>query len=590
MTSELRIVAARNEAKQGEAEESAVAGAADAPVYVQDGQTKNVTYYYDDRLGDTGKALAEALKATSEADYARLVNLFGVTLPDNMGQTPLYLYVIPGDGGAHHAACRNPQLYLSAYQGDNPDLVRFLAVAESSEVFMAVQDAGWNCAWSNGEALSRALATEFYPAQLNPPGVAYGFKTAHYWLDGARPDYVTRNAETDTDNISLGCAVLFINYLRFQLGYDLERIIRAGGATLADTYRTLTGRTDAFAAFKQLMDRWFPPGTPCGLNTDNPFPLGRFESIGGTFAYPPAVLPTGATTASDTVEVYAVDTARQLCRNTWNSGWRGWEKIGGTLVGSPTVISRAPGTTDVFGVGTDGEVYHLSQAAGGWGAWESLGAAAFSDITAVSSGPDSMDILFLGQDSTIWHRSWKGGRWADWDRSKGPILSRPSAVVWNGGLQIVATGPNSDLMHLVYREGDGFFTSESLGDALSSPPVIVAPDSERLNVFFRGTDLTLHHRFWFNGWGGVSSSLGGVLLSPPHATVLTPTRIAVTAAYGPDHSVRHCSVTLDGTAWSGSWADDGGTVASPPLPLGVLPGRLDEYVLGLDHAVWHQRL
>jgi hypothetical protein len=143
-----------------------------------------------------------------------------------------------------------------------------LVVAEEVEVFSALQNSGWDCAASNGEGLSRVLATELYPAALN------GFASAAQWLDTAdRPDFVTNNDPSDTNYVSIGCSVLFLNYMRYQLGHSWNQIVQAGGSSLAATYQTLTGNTDAFAPFAALLQQHFPIGQPSRLATDNPFPL-----------------------------------------------------------------------------------------------------------------------------------------------------------------------------------------------------------------------------------------------------------------------------------------------------------------------------
>ncbi len=49
---------------------------------------------------------------------------------------------------------------------------------------------------------------------------------------------------------------------------------RNGGPTLAATYQNLTGQTDGFQRFSDLLAANFPPGAgPYGLTNDNPFPL-----------------------------------------------------------------------------------------------------------------------------------------------------------------------------------------------------------------------------------------------------------------------------------------------------------------------------
>jgi hypothetical protein len=80
---------------------------------------------------------------------------------------------------------------------------------------------------------------------------------------------------TDRNYVSIGCATLFLNYLRYQREFPWIRIVQAGGATLAATYKALTGRTDALQPFAALLQSRFPAGTPSGLNSDNPFPINR---------------------------------------------------------------------------------------------------------------------------------------------------------------------------------------------------------------------------------------------------------------------------------------------------------------------------
>jgi hypothetical protein len=60
------------------------------------------------------------------------------------------------------------------------------------------------------------------------------------------------------------CAVLFLNYLHAQLNIPWERIVRAGGATLAETYANLGlgPASDGFVRFKAVIDSYFPPGKP----------------------------------------------------------------------------------------------------------------------------------------------------------------------------------------------------------------------------------------------------------------------------------------------------------------------------------------
>ncbi|MEO8899321.1 MAG: hypothetical protein ABI352_11575 [Candidatus Dormibacter sp.] len=238
--------------------------AADGGPYTLRGNTTSFQVSYENALGANGPVLADAVLATCERDYASLRTWFGGLNP---GGLPFTVFVVTGTFGAYHASCAATELHLAAFDGTNADLVRMLMVAEADEVMMAAQNAGWDCGASHGEGLSRVLSTEVYPAQLD------GFATAASWLDSNRPDWVTTTEPTDQNYVSIGCATLFLNYLRHQLGYDLTTIVGGGAPTLAQVYTHLSGKTDAFSPFNALLAKRFPAGRPSGLSTDNPFPF-----------------------------------------------------------------------------------------------------------------------------------------------------------------------------------------------------------------------------------------------------------------------------------------------------------------------------
>src|SRR6266700_2402337 len=181
--------------------------ASDGGPYTLRGTTAHFAVYYENGLGAQGPVLADAVLATCEADYTALQNWFGGLTPSGL---PFSVYVVAGTFGAYHANCLATEMHCAAFDGSNADLVRMLMVAEADEVFMAAQNKGFNCGWSNGEGLSRVLATERYPAQLD------GFASAASWLDSARADYVGTNEQTDRNYVSIGCSTLFLNYLRYQ--------------------------------------------------------------------------------------------------------------------------------------------------------------------------------------------------------------------------------------------------------------------------------------------------------------------------------------------------------------------------------------
>jgi hypothetical protein len=236
------------------------------------GQSAFFKVYYDDALGaDTGGALADGVLAQCDADYEAIYEIFGSVTP------PLPMTCIVstfGDamGGGYHYSCLDNVLYVTGQAlapPNTPDVATALAVlvAEEVEVFSAAQGLGWNCGDTNGEGLSRVLAEELYP------GVLDYFHKADKWLDSSRPNYVSNGVGNDSDPVSNGCSVVFLYYLRYILGYEWVTIVQAGGSTLEQTYQNLTGNTGGYSALRQCVDPLFPPGSPSGLTTDNPFPV-----------------------------------------------------------------------------------------------------------------------------------------------------------------------------------------------------------------------------------------------------------------------------------------------------------------------------
>lgn len=227
------------------------------------GKTQHFAVYVDPALGVDGQTDADVVLARCEGDYAAVSGYFG-----GLQAGPFNVILFSNPGGAYHMTCAATDLFCDAATGPaNGNYSAFLNVAEFVEVFQAVQAKGWDCGKSNGEGLSRVLATNAYPAELD------GFATAKTWLDSRRPNYVDKNLSSDTNPLGNGCSVLFLNWMRFQLKYSWQQIVGAAAPTLGLTYTHLSGKKDGFKQFKALINAHFPPGHPANLTTDNPFPL-----------------------------------------------------------------------------------------------------------------------------------------------------------------------------------------------------------------------------------------------------------------------------------------------------------------------------
>ena len=106
-----------------------------------------------------------------------------------------------------------------------------------------------------------------------------------------------------------------------------------------------------------------------------------------------------------------------------------------------------------------------------------------------------------------------------WESLGGILTSEPVAVAWGENrLDVFVRGTDTALWHK-WWDGNNWGPSvtdwESLGGILTSEPVAVAWAENRLDVFVRGTDSALWHKWWDgNNWGPSVTdweSLGGVI-------------------------------------------------------------------------------
>jgi len=233
----------------------------------QEATTPNFVISYDSRLGPAGPVLANYFAQCCEFDFQNLAATFG-TQPSNL---PFRVNIVYSAAGAWHPSpCSNSTIFVGALSvtPTDPLFLRSLLVSEEIEVFAANAGTPWACDKSHGEALSRALADALVPSKR-----PVNFVSAPFWLDSPRPDWVDRTENTDRDFYSIGCGVLFLNWLRSQLQYSWQQIVSAGASTLAQTYQGLTGRSDGWEAFRLLLDNHFPVNAPSNVTTDNVFPL-----------------------------------------------------------------------------------------------------------------------------------------------------------------------------------------------------------------------------------------------------------------------------------------------------------------------------
>jgi hypothetical protein len=229
------------------------------------GNTDHFDVSYVTGLGKTGAALANAILQNCERDYATLQQVFGGITPHRL---PFVVQITQDATGASHSSCMGTDISIGGKSGAAVDFIRSLLVAKADEVFMANFGRGWDCGASNGEGLSRVLANDIYKG-VEPAG----FISSNSWLNSPRANYVEHTYPSDTHYPSIGCSVLFLNWLRFQLNRSWADIVASGGPTLAATYQNLIGKSTAWQDFQSVINAHFPAGKNYNLDTDDPFPL-----------------------------------------------------------------------------------------------------------------------------------------------------------------------------------------------------------------------------------------------------------------------------------------------------------------------------
>lgn len=166
----------------------------------------------------------------------------------------------------------------------------------------------------------------------------------------------------------------------------------------------------------------------------------------------------------------------------------------------------------------------------------------------------------------------------------GILTSAPAAASWSPGrLDVFARGADSALWHR-WSESGSWSSWEYQGGILASEPAAAAWSANRLDVFVRGVDNQLWHKWWdggsWNGW----EPLGGVVTSAPAVASWSANRLDVFLRSS-DNGLWHR--WWDGSAWS-NWERQGGVLTSSPAAVSWGPNRVDVLLRSSDNGLWHK--
>jgi len=179
-----------------------------------------------------------------------------------------------------------------------------------------------------------------------------------------------------------------------------------------------------------------------------------------------------------------------------------------------------------------------------------------------------------------------GGSWSRPISLGGALKSQPAAVSWSPGrIDVFARGTNDTLQHRWFT-GGVWSAWESLGGVLTSAPAVSSWGSGRLDVVIRGGDNAAYHRSFASGQGWSAwTRLGGTITSSPTVTSWAVGRLDVFAVGG-GNQIYHKWFT--GSTWVG-WERLGGAATSQPAAAAPGVGQLDVFVRSTDGAMWTKR-
>jgi hypothetical protein len=346
------------------------------------GQTTNFAVSYESTLPNQAGviATANALVSVLENEFVVTIGWFG-TDPGKFGlknRQQVNLNLAGGGNNSGYGTAINVDAQANnSNAADAAARVQMVWMNEWVEILMSLSDGRWNAGNSMGEALSQYC------------GIVR-FQTGHYsyyqswvqqWLDAhPRQNFIDNTEPTDGNAISFGCGLAFLFYLTTQLGYDIRRVVAAGGSTFADLYAKLTGdHASPYPRFAALLERVYPSGLTVAIRgpvTDDPFPIAAI--IGGRTAIHPR-------SDEGAVSLYAAGLDGRVWSAFWPSGsgsdWSGWFPIGeNTFVTGAPVTAIHPrsdeGAVSLYAAGLDGRVWSAFWPSGSgsdWSGWFPIG-------------------------------------------------------------------------------------------------------------------------------------------------------------------------------------------------------------------------
>jgi hypothetical protein len=159
-----------------------------------------------------------------------------------------------------------------------------------------------------------------------------------------------------------------------------------------------------------------------------------------------------------------------------NGGWvEDWEPLGGKFDSEPAIVAWGENRLDIFGLGTDDQMYHKWWNGSEWGPsqadWQPLGGQFISAPAVTSGGANHLHVFGIQADRQVYHKEWNGGPdWVpsalDWQALGGefktfPPPSKPSRLDFDAQMNFPGATAANGHIHITLNS-DG--TAEWSGD------------------------------------------------------------------------------------------------------------------------------
>jgi hypothetical protein len=273
------------------------------------------------------------------------------------------------------------------------------------------------------------------------------------------------------------------------------------------------------------------------------------------------------------LEVFLRTNDGVICHR-WQQGAGGaltanWVSLGGSFRNDPVSAQNLDGRLELFALGGNGHLFELAQSAANgswWTSWADLGPpppGGAGGQPVVSRNLDGrLEVFLRGGDGKLHHLSQQspGAAFAaQWAPLVGTWAQDPvPAQDQDGRLGLFALGVHGDLHVLAQTAANGNWRTSTadLGPppAAGAPgrPVIARNADGRLEVFIRGADGKLYHR-WQQAPGAsftqAWASLGGSLQDDPVVARNRDGRLEAFALRA-DHTVVHDWQVAPGHGWA----------------------------------------